>query len=364
MSLISTPSLWIPRHYGLTSASYDSNILTLDAAGEKAAFIVRAPATGTLKKVGFRPGSISVLQTLRVSFQDVSVDTGDPDGLVAQYRQVTVSAGDSGVGKETGLITSDGTDGGTLRTVNRGDLLAVVFEHDPFNPGDLFRLSLMSTGGADCEGNGYCDHFTTAWSKKFYAPCLALIYDEAGNDTCHPLVNAVPVMGYTAYTWNSASANPKRGLKFKLPFRFRLHGVQARLRFPSANAACDIKLYDSDGQTVLRSCTLPGNVGDPAYQRYYWAPFPTPAELQADTFYYVLVEPTTTVNMMLFFWEVPSGREYYWRQMDGGLDFHYAEGSSGAPAATPTRRPQICLEIEAVDDGTGVMRPGPWGMIR
>ncbi|MGQ9573565.1 MAG: hypothetical protein ACUVV3_10375, partial [Dehalococcoidia bacterium] len=105
-------SLWIPRLMGLTSAYYDSTTLTVDASGEKAAFVFRVPATGTLKKVAFRTGGVTHNQTIRVSFQDVNSLTGYPDGVVDQWRDISIGDTDDNQHKETGLITSDGTDGG------------------------------------------------------------------------------------------------------------------------------------------------------------------------------------------------------------------------------------------------------------
>jgi hypothetical protein len=48
---------------------------------------------------------------------------------------------------------------------------------------------------------------------------------------------------------------------------------------------------------------------------------------------------------------VPADKPWYLDQMDGGQDFHYAERSTGAPSATPARRPLISLELTAFDDG-------------
>jgi hypothetical protein len=353
--------LWMPRLMGLTSSFYDNTTLLVDAAGERAAFIFRAPATGTLKKVAFRTGAVTQNQTIRVSFQDVTPGTGFPDGVVDQYRDVPILDTDDHVPIETGIISSDGTDGGTLRSVTRGELLAVVFEH-PFNTGNVFRLSQVSSGN-DASGSAYFALYTTSWSKILnLVPAMALIYDDAGQDRCRYFPDAVPcTQGYTFMGFNSASSNPRRGLKFRLPFSATLVGAMLRLR---SAGNFEVKLYDSDGQTVLLTQTVLSATTDTSFVRWHHVKFNGEASLAKETYYYLLVEPTTTTSVELHYMDVPPGKEYYLDQMDGGRDFHYAERSTGAPTAITTRRPLISLDIASVDDGTGVMRPGPWGMIR
>lgn len=358
MALQTKTSLWVPRHLGLSSAQYDTSSLLVDASGEKAAFILRAPATGALKKVAVRTGGVTQNQTIRVSFQDVDPATGYPDGVADQWRNLAIADTDDNVAKETGILSSDGTDGGTLRSVTRGDLLAVVFEHNPFNPGDVFRLSIVHTGGGqDCEGSAYSALYTTSWAKVINTPCVALIYDSGGSEACYHCPNAVPcTQDYGSMTFNSGSANPKRGLKFKLPFPARIAGALVRMR---TSGNCEVKLYNSDGQSVLRSQSIVAAATDSSYQRWHHVPFASAVDLAQDTFYYLLVEPTTTTSVYLFYIDVPTGRELYLDQMDGGQEFHYAERSTGAPIATTTRRPLFSLELVALEDGASGGAAGP-----
>ena len=362
MSLISVRSLWIPRLIGLGTAYFDNTTLVVDASGEKAAFILRAPATGTLKKVGFRTGAVTQNQTIRVSFQDVNTATGFPDGVVDQWRNLAIADTEDNTAKETGLVTSDGTDGGSLRSVTRGELLAVVFEHNPFNAGDIFRLSAINTGN-DTGGTGYSALYTTSWAKVATPPALALTYDDgAGGDKCEHSADIFPgTQAYSYMGFNNGSANPKRGMKFRLPFAAKMQGALLRLK---SNGNFDVKLYDSDGQTELLSQSIVAAATDYGYNRWHSIKFSGEASLAANTYYYVLVEPTTATNVDLMYMDVPTGKEFYWDQMDGGKDFHYAERASGAPTATTTRRPLFSLELTSIDDGTGSLRPGPWGMLR
>jgi len=119
-----------------------SSTLVIDATGEQAAQLgqVWFPArTGskTINKVHFRFGAVTKAggSGLQVSLQDVSLTAGppaQPDGVVDQYR--AIANGEATFAANTwytsGLLTSDGTDTGTKRTVNFGDLVACVLEYD------------------------------------------------------------------------------------------------------------------------------------------------------------------------------------------------------------------------------------------
>jgi hypothetical protein len=333
---------------GLSSTYYDSTTLVVDASGKKAAFVFRAPATGTLKKVAFRTGAVTQNQTIRVSFQDVDTGTGFPDGGVDQYRDVAILDTDDNVPIETGILSSNGTDGGTLRSVTRGELLAVVFQHNPFNAGDVFRLTQLNASSDAC-GSAYSALFTASWSKSANPPVLALIYEDASGERCQHLPDVFPcTQAYNYMSFNQGSSNPKRGLKFRLPVPAKLAGAFLRVK---SNGDFAVKLYDSDGQTVLLTQTVAAAATDNSYTRWHHVKFNEETSLAKNTYYYLLVEPTTATNVDLHYMDVPAGKGWYLDQMDGGQDFHYAERSTGAPSATVTRRPLISLELTAFDDG-------------
>ncbi|MGQ9573564.1 MAG: hypothetical protein ACUVV3_10370 [Dehalococcoidia bacterium] len=112
---------------------------------------------------------------------------------------------------------------------------------------------------------------------------------------------------------------------------------------------CDVKLYESDGQTQLLTQTLVAAATENSYPRWHHVKFNGEASLSKDTYYHLLVEPTTTTtNVELHYMDVD--KPWYLEQMDGGQNFHYVEGA-GTLSATPTRRPLISLELTAFDDG-------------
>jgi len=344
MALRTASSLWIPRIWGKDSGY--SNYLVVDASGEKAGFVFRVPATGSLKRVAFRTGNVANNQTIRVSFQDVDPATGLPDGVVDQWRNITIADTDDNVAKETGIISSDGTDGGAKRSVTRGDLLAVVFEHNPFNTGDVFQLVSIYAAGENFEGLSYLVWNTGSWAKvTAYGPLLGLVYD---GDVCYHLADVCSfVTAWNWLIWNTGNPNPKRGLKFRLPFPCKVSGCALLMRHYGYDAW--VRLYDSDGQSVLQETFLDKDYFQIDSARWCHVKFPSAQALAKDAWYYILGEPTN--SMALGYVDVPTAM--YFDQADGGQDFHYAERSTGAPTATPTRRPLISLELTGFDDGAG-----------
>lgn len=319
--------------------SFDATTLLVDASGEKAAFIIKIARTGTLNKIGFRTGAMVQTQNVRVSFQDVSTSTGVPDDTTDQFRDVSVGDTDDNVWKETGLITSDGTDTGTKRSVTKGDFIAVVFEQASFNSGDILRVSATSQN----LGDYYCALKTSgSWAKISLCPNLALYYDDgAGGSSVYYIGALSCVTTATTQAFNSGSSPNKRGLKFKFETAVYTTGVQALLIGGSSND-CQFKLYDASGTLLQTSATNDGDItrGSTRVFTYYW---PTDQLLAANTYYHIMIEPTTVASMTFNYIEVNAAALF--DQMDGGQSFHYVDnsGAAGAFVALTTRRPYIIV---------------------
>lgn len=346
-------TLWLPN-YVLIPASLDATTLLVDASGEKAAFIIKVAKTGTLNKVGFRTGAVVQNQTIRVSFQDVSTSTGNPDETQDQFRDISISDTDDNVWKETGLITSDGTDSGTKRSVTRGDMLAIVWESNPFNSGDVFRLSMnpliLNDYYADLKTSG-------SWVKQSGTPNIALYYDDgAGNSVVQYCPHLGGFSAVSAPNWNSGSSPPKRGLKFQVPFPCYTNCAMFGGGL-AAGADVLMKLYDSDGSTVLQTAaTQDGDITRSTSTRTYTFWWPTEQLLQANTYYYAMVEPQTAnaVNWSL----VDVNAAAILDQQDGGQQFHYVDNSGGGGSFVPTTTRRAFVQI-----GFDMFPDSPTGMI-
>ena len=353
MALQSLTGLWVPgyEYWGGYPTPSLSTGGTIDAATEQFAVIFQAPKAGTLAKVRWRFGTVArdAATVLRVSFQNVSLANGDPDGAVDQYR--AIAAGDivSDTVKQSGLITSDGTDGGVKRTVTRGELLACVFDYTTFVAGDSIVFQAVTLGVR--QGPSlfcYPDAYAGTWAKSYSGSMLSLEYDDG---TYAQMIAVFPAFAAsTTVSFKSDSATNVIGLKFRFPFPFKLGGCWLGV---DLDGNADIVLYDAAGSTTLAS--LDKDVRSQASGQTTFSLFTAEYTGVKATDYVLAVKPTTTTALSLGYIDVTAAAEL--DQMGGGQAFHYATASTPATYAdftpTTTRRPMIGLLVTALDDGAG-----------
>jgi hypothetical protein len=322
--------------------------MLLDAATEKAAFIIRVPKDGTLDSVGFLLGTVTQAPTngLKISFQDVSLANGDPDGSVDQYAVVTaglVSNAWIDVGA-TGYMGSTGTGSGTKRTILQGDYLAVVIEYQSFNAGDSLNIRNFAPK-LWWAGNAYSDLYTGTWAKA-NAPVLSLKYDD-GSYAFMPNVVPYSTASYSAI--NTGTTPDEIALKFKLPYSAKINGLWFYGTL-AAGSSVDLILYAADGSTVLASASLDGDVVA-GVMRMFWVPI-AEITLTKDTFYYIAFKPTTTTSINLYWFTVFAAAIF--DQLDLNQNAYWSQRTdAGAWTDTTTRRPFLGATISALDDGAG-----------
>lgn len=358
MTLVAVPQLLVPDPGPLiTQGGVTYNSLLLDAAAEKAAWIIRAPKTGNLARVGFRTGTVTTGDTMKVSFQDVSGATGDPDGVVDQFRTVAIADVDDNVWIRTSLITSDGTDGGTKRAVTRGDVFAVVVEFNAFVAGNLnvaATLGVIVARGPWLGSPCYADHFTAAWAKVATgAPVLAIEYDDG---TFAFIPGTLPFLTVAVGAYASNSTPDEEALKFKLPASVSISGCWL-FGGPGGNSGdYDVVLYDSDGTTPLRTVSIDANQVPSVSTGGVMLMFTSSVTLAADTFYRISMKPTTTNTVALYNATHSSAHGVaILDQSSGGQNFHWSQRTdAGAWTDDTLRRPFVGLVIDGIDDGASV----------
>lgn len=285
---ISSPIYWGRAPWSAaTSAAPAPSTMTIDAAGEIAAFVFIAPKTGTLSKVRFRLSGVTTAQDLKVSFQDLS--SGNPDGTPDQYRVVPSASVAVGF-VETGILSDDGTDGGTKRSVTIGDALAVVVE---FNSavGNV-QVSTQSSNAASIFGHAYSDLFTASWAKNTsQAPLFALEYSDG---SVEPIAGVLPGT-YSNVVFNSGSSPDEYGNVFTLPFSARVSGIWAWVDYDNA---ADLVLYS--GTSALATIAVPASTNRPGTAMGFVAlQFPTPQTLAAGVYRAVLKPGASNVGINL-----------------------------------------------------------------
>lgn len=320
-----------------------SSTLIMDATAEKVAFIFQCPKSGTLDKVEFRCGAVTfnAASVLRVSFQNLS--SGDPDGTQDQYRDMTTLSANAW--NVPGLMTSDGTNTGTKRSVTKGDIIAVVFEFQTFTALDSVIISACAaTGTAWFANTIYTDLYTASWAKQAsIIAIMALKYDDG---LYEPVVGGVPILAFNNVLFNSGSTPDERGLIFQVPYPCRVTGFAIKVE---TDAAADVVLYDSNGTSVLATASLDSTIRQGVNGTNTFGLFPASATLLANTAYRLVVKPTTVSDVRLYDYDATSAAVL--GGFDAGANCHYTSRvNAGAWTEVTTKRPAIAFIVSAADD--------------
>lgn len=320
----------------------------LDASGEKAAVILRVPKTGTLHKVGFRTGTVTTGDTLKVSFQDVAA-TGFPDETADQYRTIVIADANDDTWFTTGILSSDGTDGGTKRSVTKDQEIAVVFEYNSYVAGNLYIANMTSLGSTGLELYPYCANKVGAgptWAKINAAastPVLALEY----SDGSYAEFGSLPFSSLTNQTFASDSAADEYALAFSLPFPCRIAGIGCLM---DIDGNADLVLYE--GTTSRATVSVDSDMRASTAINILEMKFTTPYEIAANTTYYASIKPTTTTAVGMYYFTVNSAAVM--DSFDGGQNLYQATRVDGGAWTTDTaKRPFIWLLIDGFSDGVG-----------
>lgn len=249
-------------------AAYADSLI--DAATEKVAFIIQCPQDGVLNRVGFRFGTVTQAPAngLTVSFQTVGAD-GNPDGTQDQTRLVASGSIVSNSWVTTGLITSDGTDTGTKRTVTQGEPLAIVIEYASFLAGDSLNVTTGYTGvfaANNTTAFPYTALFTAAWVRSLRQLNLGLQYDDG---SWVPIWGALPSESLINTLFTSASNPDELGMQFVCPFAMRVVGFSGTFRAAATTSTYRMSLYDSSNTLLAATIMDPDIAG--ATNQHLWS---------------------------------------------------------------------------------------------
>lgn len=326
---------------------YVYGTMGMTAAGHKAAFIFQVPKTGNIAKVGIRVGTVTSAQTLKISLQGVDA-SGFPDGTIMSS------------GNAYGTQASPATDTFYLVTltsaaaVTLSNHIAVVVEWSG-TAGNLQITGIQF--GATTIHSGYGVLYTASWAKQLQIPCCALEYDDGsyGGGTTYP----ASAMGSTIF--NSGSTPDERGLYFQVPFPCRAVGAGGYFQHNGASNTYQMVLYDSDGSTVLATASPTAiAVATNDYGHHFWL-FSATTNLSKDTWYRLVIKPTSVNGATIVDWTLPTGSGA--NIMDslplGQKCYKTSRTDAGAWTQDSAIRPQLCILLNAFDDGVGGGSGGP-----
>lgn len=259
------------------------------------------PKAGNIAKLHLMGGAAAGSPNVKIGFVDIS---GPVPGSTFSHYRSSIPWTASAV-NVTPLITSDGTDSGSLNAVVKGEPFCIRVEWVTFDSGDTFFL----------QGGGYSFHhyYTIRWSGSAWLyqgrnPYLVFEYDD-GSYRCP--MGAQFATALNQYLYTSGSSPNKYGAIFKVPFRCKTDSCLVFHRLAGTDSST-VKLYASDGSTLLATRVVGDQSDDlitssstaTAPKRYYWD---TEVTLETGTDYIIFVEATNaSFNTQLRYWNIPN----------------------------------------------------------
>jgi hypothetical protein len=354
----------IPAHDGLAltgSIAFSSNVI--DATGEKVAFVGPVwfqARTGTkdIRKVGFRFGSVTKSggSALTVSLQNVSTSAGPPARPDESQDQTVAVANANGsflsnTWIQTGNLSAD-------RTVNFGEMLAVVIEFDGSGrtaPDSVAISGVPLLGGASSNLTRSMTIAKLGGTWQIDASIAPNIILEFSDGTFGTLSGAFPCSAVGSFDYDSASSPDEYALRFQFPVPVSIDAAGAVINYDANSSDAEIVCYTgttpmTDGTVTVdaHNTVLVGGTARPNIA----APFGAALALSGSTAYRIGVKPTTASNIQLSYYDMASAAHF--QAHVGGADWYLSSRTdAGAWTDTTTRRPFIWPYICAVDDGTG-----------
>lgn len=338
--------------------------LTIDATGEKAAFVGRVTKTGNIRKAHFWISSLTKAggSAWTFSLQDVDLANGPPmrpDGT--QDQAAAVSNASAAVGwYTTPDLSAD-------RAVTRGDRLACVLEYDGAGRlgADTLTLGGIRVSGGSAAHTGHQSGsvlFTASWAIQAGFPAILLEYDDG---TFGTLDNGWPVLNYTNVgAWNSGSTPDEYACKFTVPVPCKIDALWVLGIDPDNDF--DLVLYE--GTTALETLPVDASTVQSATQIDGPCRVPLSSErtLAVSTTYYVAVKPGASNVNAVYFAVSAAG---HLAVFPGGTACTYATRvDAGAWSETTTRRFLAGVCLSAFDDGASaggmIVHPGMAGGMR
>lgn len=366
--------LWVPDVPGIVFpyATFSADLL-IDATGEKIAFCGRVyfdtVGPKAITRVGFLFGIVVKAggSGLTVSLQDVSAVAGQPmrpDDT--QDQTVAIANADSGFASDLWYRTNALS---ATRSVNPGDLLAVVTE---FDGGGRLGADSVVLRAPNCYGdfsNVFSSSalYTASWTQKNTAPNVVL---EFSDGTFGTLEGAFVLSAIGSYAYKSNSNPDEYGQVFKFPFPMKVEAFWAAVNVVAATSDFDVVLYEDTTAlaTVSHDATQANVINS---SRQLRGTFGAEVTLSKDTDYILAFKPTQAVaNLSVPFTDVAAAA--HWRThgdgaASGGVVSRVDDGAWSAPDTI--RRLGCGLRASSFDDGVGggggmLVHPGMTGGFR
>lgn len=314
----------------------------INSATEDSSYYFTVPISGEIEGVSFRTATVGTGCTLDVRLETVDLATGQHSGTLADTSSNNTQVVDSTDDNTWFEVTFTAT-----ATVTKGDLLAVVFDVSSGTPVGL-QLPMFSDDNIPT-GLPYVVEDDGSPVVAAGAPIVAIKYQTIGYV---PVVGTWPMDAVTTTTFNNTSTPDVIGSKFQLPYKCRVTGFWL---WADMDGDAVVNLYDSDGVTVLASATMdkdiPMAASGAGVTTVY---FTSSATLEANTDYWLAVEPSSSTDMGFYDYTIYSGLEgAAW----AGDNFHFSSAKdpsgTGSWTTDTNRQPFIGVLIDGIDVSAG-----------
>lgn len=201
-------------HIGLWSGIPSWEGQTIDANGEKAAWVFRYGSTQAVNKIGFQLGFGVAGGTLTWRVETVTASNGQPSGTL--YCADSSGTVTSITGTTVAYYESDAAVADCTPTFN--DFVAIVVQRDAgtFNGG-------IAVKQGDFDSNfPYTMGYTTSWSKDFGPAALAIKHPDG---TYARFSGLSPFMAVVSQSFSGPSTPDTYGNIITFPFKVRVKGV-------------------------------------------------------------------------------------------------------------------------------------------
>lgn len=272
--------------------SYTGTTFVIDAASEKAGTVLQAPKTGDITHVWWRTGTVTTGATVNVRIETVSLTDGTPTGTPCGTGGTqVVDATDDNVDFFTPL--------GSNCSATRGDVLAVIIENPAASFGNMQIV-------ANNDENNYFPYgliYTASYAKSLFSPMVQLRYSD-GTYGYIPGVYAFDTV--TSRTFSTSSTPDIWGNRFKFKTKRRVYGAFLHGDF---DGDFTVKLVSSTyaGSGSLAEFFYDKDVEAAATGLSSMIIFNNSYDLEADQYYRLIIEPTTTTNTTMYSLQYSSG---------------------------------------------------------
>lgn len=345
MSFVTIPETHWPNKpapWLTTPGIAGSTLLDLNGASQWVAWVGQVKQTATIDRYFFRVATATTGCGASVRIETVDTATGLPTGTL-----VHANATDSitiGTGAQDFANDFDGT-----FTLTQGDYIAFVIAVSSGTPVAV-NFALFSDDGEGVAVPYLVDFDAAAAARTTISLCAGLGVSGGG---AMPLPKMWPINAVTDERYGSTSTPDTIGNKIVIDAPIRVAGAWY---WADLDGDATLKLYGTDGSTVLASALIYTSIPPVTTSALCEARFSSSIGLQPGT-YYLAIEATTATTIGLSTMTFPNAN---WRAGSplGSDKITYSSCTqtptgTGSWTDTTTKQAFIGLIIDGVDDGAG-----------